>query len=176
MKTTPKCIIKNSVVVSLLCILSAPSFALDKDEGRNPLGCKDVGYTFELKTLHLLPLEAGATQSMYFIYNKRDEKVTLFQMLNTEESSRSMYLNHAITAKQWSVLSTTEKKMKYICTIPDNKSPYGQIVDCADSLQVCEYTNVKFGLNNRGNYWLVNSNTKNGALREVVRYGIIPAI
>lgn len=175
MKTPANLIVRNSVFVSLLLIASGHLAAAEKEDNRNPAGCRDVGYSFELKTLHLMPTEAGATQSMYFFYNKLNQKVTLFQM-RSEDSSRSMYLNHAINAGQWSVLSTSETKMKYICTIADNKSPYGTIVDCADSLQVCEYTNVKYGLNNRGNYWLVNSNTRGGALREVVRYGIIPAI
>ena len=33
---------------------------------------------------------------------------------------------------------------------------------------------VKYGLNNKGNYWLVGSNTSGGAVNEVLHYGIIP--
>jgi hypothetical protein len=168
------------VVLSLLFIASGNIAATtapieEKDNNKNPLGCRNVGYQFDMKTVHLLPTEFGHKQSMYFLFNKLGQKVTLYQMRD-EDSSRSMYLNHVINAGQWAVLSTSEPKVKYICTVPDNKLPHGQIVDCGESLKVCEYTNVKFGMNNRGNYWLVNSNTRGGALQEVLRYGIIPAI
>lgn len=161
--------------LSLLMTACGTLFAEEKEDDRFPLGCRDTGYQFELKTVHLMPHTTASRQSMYFLFNSRSDKVNLFQMRD-DESSRSMFLNHVINPRQWAVLSTSEKKVKYICTVPEKNSRYGKIVDCGDSLKVCEFTNVKYGLNNRGNYWLVNSNTKNGALREVVRYGIIPAI
>ncbi|MFC3909179.1 endopeptidase IV [Legionella dresdenensis] len=164
-----------SLSILLCAFTAANAFAAEKEDDRNPIGCRDVGYQFDLKTLQLLPHNAGAGQSMYFIYNSSPQTVTLYQMRG-EDSSRSMYLNHAIGGKQWAVLSTSERKMKYICATPDSKSRYGKITDCSEMLRVCEYINVKYGLNNRGNYWLVNSNTKNGAIREVVHYGIIPGV
>ncbi|MDP1602348.1 MAG: endopeptidase IV [Legionella sp.] len=174
MKNIANSPVKKALLLSLLLTGSGNLYA-EKEDNRNPLGCNDVGYEFVMDTLHLVPGKAGPSQSLYFLFNTLREKVTLYQMRD-EDSSHSMYLNHAINPEQWAVLSTTERKVKYICTVPDGKSQYGKIVDCATSLRICEYTNVKYGMNNRGNYWLVNSNTRNGAIREVVRYGIIPAI
>ncbi len=169
----------KKMVFPILLLLANSPFAGAKsaadDNSRNPQGCRNVGYEFDLQTLRLLPHNAGNGQSLYFIYNNSAQNVTLYQMRD-QESSHSMYFNHQINANYWAVLSTSEKKMKYICTMPDGRSQYGKIVNCADTLRVCEYTNVKFGMNNRGNYWLVNSTTKNGAINEVVRYGIIPAV
>ncbi len=164
-----------SSVSLLLLLLATPSMgeAMVEKEDKSPLGCRDVGYQFELKTLKLLPKEAGSRQSLYFIFNTRPKNVNLYQMLK-DDSTRSMYLNHVITARQWAVLSTSEKELKYICTIDDPKMTYGKIVDCAESLKVCEYARVKYGMNNTGNYWLVNSNTSGGAVNEVLHYGIIP--
>lgn len=143
------------------------------DEQKPPLGCRDVGYSFHLKVLQFLSANAGERNSLYFIRNKKNEVVHLYQMRG-EDSARSTYLNHSIRPNQWAVLSTCEKQLNYICTVNDKKSAYGRVVDCADALQVCEYARVKFGLNNRGNHWIVEGNTRNGAVREVVRYGIIP--
>ncbi len=148
-------------------------YAAEKRDDKSPLGCRDVGYKFELKTLDLLPEEAGERQSLYFIFNALPQSVNLYQMLK-DDSTRSMYLNHVIRARQWAVLSTSEKELKYICTVDDAKLSYGKIVDCAESLKVCEYARVKYGMNNKGNYWLVNSNTSGGAVNEVLHYGIIP--
>lgn len=179
-----KTIIKIAFLATALLLLSAqPALAAVKDKAvkekkedkdqRNPLGCRDMGYQFELKSLHLLPKVVGDIQSLYFIFNSLDQPVNLYQMRN-DESSRSLYLNHAIRPKQWAVLSTSESEVKFICTIADKKQRYGQVVDCAQSVRVCEYINVKYGLNNRGNFWVVSSNTRDAAVKDVLRYGIIP--
>ncbi|MDI9819098.1 MULTISPECIES: endopeptidase IV [unclassified Legionella] len=177
MKTLIKTPLKSILLLSLLsmgiCAFAAKE-PKEVEDSRNPLGCRDIGYKFELKILRLFPEESGARQSMYFLFNTLNQKVNLYQMRDGE-SSRSMFLNHAINPRQWAVFATSEKQVKFICTVPDGKQSYGKIVDCSDSLRVCEYTNVRFGLNNRGNYWIVHSNTRNGAIREVVQYGIIPA-
>lgn len=171
---------KRSMLLGL-CLLAIHSLGFsakpskDEDDSKNPLGCRNVGYQFDLHTLKLLPGEAGAPQAMYFIYNKTNRDINLYQMLD-DSNTRNLYLNHAIHSRQWAVLSTSEKNLKYICTVPDSSSRYGKVVDCAEGIKVCEFTNVKYGLNNRGNYWLVSSTTKNSALRAVIYYGIIPAI
>jgi hypothetical protein len=145
----------------------------EKPASKPPLGCRDVGYQFELKILKLLPADVGDRQSLYFLFNALSKPLTLYQM-RKEDSTRSLYLNHVIRPQQWAVLSTSEKDLKYICTVDDAKSSYGKVVDCSESLKVCEYARVKYGMNNRGNYWLVNSNTSGGAVNEVIHYGIIP--
>ncbi len=160
-------------VLVLACCALPLLVSAAKTEDTLPLGCKNVGYQFDLKVLKLLPEEAGERQSLYFIFNALPQSVHLYQMLK-EDSSRSLSLNHVIRARQWAVLSTSEKELKYICTVDKAKETYGTIVDCADSLKVCEYARVKYGMNNAGNYWVVSSNTSGGAVREVTNYGIIP--
>ena len=177
MKTITKFVlVVVSVVISIICnpaIVWAEGVDKDNDN-RNPLGCRDVGYQFELKTLHLLPQEAGVQQSMYFIFNQLNESVNLYQM--READGRTLYLNHSINQKQWGVFSTGEKELKFICTVNDPKFHFGRVVDCAESIRVCEFTNVKYGMNNRGNFWLVNSYSRNAAILAVLHYGIIPAL
>ena len=164
------------VVISIVIGINlgwAASVEKDNDN-RNPVGCRDVGYQFELETLHLLPQEAGPQQSMYFIFNKLNQSVNLYQMRDTD--GRTLYLNHSINQHQWGVFSTGEKELKFICTVNDPKFHFGRIVDCAESLRVCEFTHVIYGMNNRGNYWLVNSYGRNAAVNAVIHYGIIPAL
>lgn len=151
---------------------SSHALAQEKEDSR-PLGCKDQGYAFNLKVLNLVPQTPGDHQSLYFIFNSSTKPVNLYQM-RSEDSTRTMYLNHTIRPRQWAALSTGEPKVRYICTMADSKSNYGRIVDCGDTLKVCEYARVKYGMNNRGNYWIVQGNTRNGAVREVTNYGIIP--
>jgi hypothetical protein len=140
---------------------------------KSPLGCRDVGYKFYLNTLKIMPEDVGDRQSLYFVYNKLNTNINLWQMLKSN-STRSAYLNRNIIANNWAVLATGEKEVHYICTVSDNKSKFGKIVDCSKSVKVCEYARVKFGLNNKGNFWLVKSASRGHAVGEVVRYGIIP--
>ncbi len=165
------CRVLALMFISLL--VSQVTCAKDRPEDKPPLGCRDVGYRFDLSILNLLPAEAGEKQSLYFIFNALPQSVNLYQMLK-DESTRSMYLNHVIRPREWAVLSTSEKELKYICTVDDPKLSYGKIVNCSQSIKVCEYARVKYGMNNKGNYWLVSSNTSGGAVNEVLHYGIIP--
>ena len=169
-----KLLIIQAVMVSALLLgLSQPLYAAKKDpDSRSPLGCKDVGYGFDLNVLQILPKSEGDEQSLYFIFNRANHSINLYQMRKSE-SSQSVYLNHVIRPGRWAVLSSTES-MNYICTKHDGKSSHGEVIDCAQSLKVCEYARVKYGMNNRGNYWLVHSNSRGGAVRAVIHYGIIP--
>ena len=147
--------------------------AVKNSEDKSPLGCKDLGYKFELKVLRLLPATTADRQSLYFIYNSQSKPINLYQMRH-EESTRSVYLNHVIRPGQWAVLSTSEPGMTYICAMDDGKSSFGRVVDCEESLKVCEYARVKYGMNNRGNFWVVDSTSRGAAVNDVLRYGIIP--
>lgn len=144
-----------------------------KSKIKSPLGCKDVGYQFQLNVVNILPEGAGDRQSLYFFYNKLNSSINLNQILNNS-STRSTYLNQVILPNSWAVLATGEEEVKYICTVNSPNSKYGKVVDCSQSLKICEYARVKFGLNNRGNYWLVKSAARGRAVGDVVRYGIIP--
>ena len=161
------------------CVFSetddADSDALESkvDESKNPTGCMDTGHHYILKTVLLKPGEAGAQQSLFFFYNKLNQPLNLFQTRG-EDSSRSLFLNHTIQPHQWAVLAASEKSFRFICATPSAKKRYGQVVSCADSVKICEFTSVRYGMNNRGNFWMVGNSSRNGALSGVVHYGVIP--
>jgi hypothetical protein len=174
---------KRLMLGALLVSVFANSYALKKQTDKDveskdekfPIGCRSVGYEESLKVLSLFPGKEGALQSMYFFYNKLPQTVSLYQMRDKDSEYSTRY-NHSIRGRSWAVLAVGEPHVKFICSLGDGKKEYGQILDCADTIRVCEYVNVKFGLNNKGNYWIVESNTRNGAVNEVVHYGIIPGV
>ena len=179
----------NSLLLILFCgLLCSPLQAakskssknetvaeVDAKENRFPIGCKPVGFDQSLKVLSLFPGQEGALQSMYFFFNKVPQTISLYQMRDKDSEYSTRY-NHSIKGKSWAVLAVGEPNVKFICSMGDGKKEYGQIVDCAETVNVCEYVNVKFGLNNKGNFWIVDSNSRNGAVSEVVHYGIIPGV
>ena len=156
-------------------VSKSPEKLKQKDESRFPIGCTPVGFKQNLKVLTLYPGKEGALQSMYFFYNLLPETISLYQMRD-KDSEYSLRFNHTVKGSSWAVLATGEHKVKFICAMGDGKKDYGKIVDCTDTIKVCEYVHVKFGLNNKGNFWIVDSNSRNGAVSEVVHYGIIPGV
>lgn len=163
------------IALAILLVTGSVAHALvfKNDESKSPLGCKDLGYQYKLNLLKIKPHIEGDRQSLYFIFNKLNQPVKLYQMLKGD-SSRSMPLNHVINGQQWSVLATSEKELNYICAVDATATKRGTVVDCSNSVKVCEYARVKFGLNNRGNYWFLNSTSRNSAVNDALHYGIIP--
>lgn len=155
-----------------LMLLSAGVLAAPDDSSRSPLGCRDQGYEFKFNALSIMPTIEGDRQSLYFVFNRSNKPVQMHQMLDDNDPD-GVYLNHVINAQQWSVLATNERELKFICAVDATTSSLGNVVDCSETIKVCEFARVKFGLNNRGNYWFLNSNTRNGALSDVTHYGII---
>jgi hypothetical protein len=153
----------------------AQMLALEKveDTSKNPLGCRDVGYAYDLDTLQILPHSVGDKQSLYFFYNNLSQPVKLYHMVG-DNTGHATFLNHTIRPKQWAALATGEPKVKYMCAIKAEGSNLGNMVSCKDSIKVCEFARTRFGLNNKGNFWIVQGNTRAGAVSEVVHYGIIP--
>ena len=161
------------LALALCSITAVVAKEIKEKEDKSPLGCRDVGYRFTLKTLDILPQEVGEQLSLYFMFNETSSPIHLYQMRNKDDTD-AMSLNHVIPPHTWAALSVDAKLVKYACVTDDKKTSFGKIVDCAESLKVCEFAHVKYGMNNRGNFWMVNGNTKGGAVREVLNYGVIP--
>lgn len=159
-------------LVMLLVLSASPVFSAMEAEDKNPLGCRELGYEYHLKTLNLVPPEPEGVPSLYFMFNRTSKPILLSQM-RTKEDTDEMSINHIIPPRQWAVLAMDHQFVKYACSAIDGKTPYGQVVDCAEVVKVCDFARVKYGLNNRGNFWMVSGNSKNGALRDVTYYGVI---
>lgn len=136
-------------------------------------GCYIEGYHFKHRVLHLEPKSKGHAASIYFMHNlSMNTSVNLYQM-KTGNESYIMNLNNKINPNQWGVFATDKTLDRFICTIPSSKYTYGEVVDCKKVLDVCEFTNAKFGTNNRGNYWVIRSSHKSGAKWGSIRQGTL---
>ena len=68
-----KCLLRTCANVILLGLMTTwvEASAVKNSEDKFPLGCKDLGYQFELKVLRLLPATTADRQSLYFMYNRQ---------------------------------------------------------------------------------------------------------
>jgi len=154
------------MIVVLLC-LAWQVYA--DDESKQPYACKNVGYRFFMNALELQPRSEGDKESLYFFYNQSDEPLALHHLLGQKAYTQT-YLNHQLAPKQWAALILGEKKVRFLCTQGEDR----HIVSCPAHLTVCEFAKTRFGINNRGHFWLVNAASKEQAIRQVERYGIVP--
>jgi hypothetical protein len=144
-----------------------------EDESTKPLGCKSVGYRYQLSTLELQPRAEGDKESLYFFYNKSAEPIKLYHLLGTSAYIKT-FLNHTLEPQMWAGLITGEEPVKFLCARHADDQSLGEIVNCQKLLTVCEFPKTRFGINNRGNFWLVKSAAREAAVRQIERYGIVP--
>lgn len=157
------------VITVTIILLQSAVYA---KEALFPNGCRSVGYSFKHYTLILKPNLKGHSQSLYFIHNKTSQPLTFYQM-RTGNEAYIMHLNNKIQPWQWGVFATDEKQVRFICATPSTTSDYGQIVNCENVVELCEYPNVKFSINNHGNYWAVPSDEKIKARNNVIKQGVL---
>lgn len=150
---------------------AAPTTA--EAQTRNPLGCLDKGYQYDLNVLTLNPPYKEDHQFLYFFFNKKPVPIKLYQMIN-HESTRFVALDQVIRPNEWAALASSQEKLQFICSLHESSTSYGPVVSCADHIKVCEYARAKFGMNNRGNFWVAPSGSRGGAVAQVLHYGIIP--
>ena len=164
-------ILKKLCLLSLTVALASNAYARLKPL-ELPRGCHDDGYDYHHKALTLLPAKAGNNDSVYFVYNRSDSTINLYQLKAANEHM-GLNINNKIRPYSWGVYSSDESLVRFACTKPSALYDHGKLVDCKSALKVCEYIHVKYGLNNRGNYWMSRSSSKNSALRRVNRIGVL---
>lgn len=157
--------------LTLLLFASAPAMA-QKATDELPKGCHNEGYTFNNFALTLMPSKVGNNDSVYFIYNNSSATISLYQLKSAKENM-GININNKIRPYDWGVYSSDEPLVRFACTIPSAEYEHGKLINCKGHLEVCEYTNAKYGVNNRGNYWMTRSSSRNDALRRVNQLGIL---
>jgi hypothetical protein len=163
------------ILISLIAIMISVTAVAKKSKVKRfeyPPGCNQEGYSLDYNVLFLHPHAAGNPASLYFVYNNSKKPVTLYQS-QRDDADYIINTNNVVLPKMWAVFATDEQKVKFICAHRNKKYKYGKLIDCSQVIKACEFTNVVFGLNNSGNYWVVTNNTKKGAIRQSVRHGIL---
>ncbi|OGO94060.1 MAG: hypothetical protein A3F41_04725 [Coxiella sp. RIFCSPHIGHO2_12_FULL_44_14] len=144
-----------------------------KEEKRQyPYDCTPEGFQFSNFTVQLHPVAKYHPQTIYFFHNISDKTIHILQT-NMGNDPYIMNMRTTMKPKMWSVLATDEKNVSLICTMPNEKLPHDQVINCKDLLEICEFTHTKFGDNHRGNYWVVENNTMMGAKSATRHHGVL---
>ena len=170
---TKRIIIYLTIIFS--CLFSHPLFAKNnqpKENIRFPIGCKPMGYKFDLYNVIFRPSNKMYSQTVYFILNKSNMIIHLLQVSNGNE----LYLVHIdgnIYPNKWSVLAASETEIKYICTQYNEYKDDHRVLNCQKVLDICEFPRARFGTNHRGTYWLTLNQSLISALKVARFHGVL---
>ena len=138
---------------------------------RFPNGCKPVGFEYQDGMLVLMPVsETDQIQTVYLIHNMSHDTVNFISKKMPNQVFAPKY-KHSIRPASWSSFSTNEHKIQFICK--QGGYSYGQQINCADVLEICQYPRAKFAPHNGGTYWIKKSESRRQAVRSVIRNGVL---
>lgn len=157
-------VLVTSLLINLSCI--TPS-ALAKEESRKfPMGCRQMGFEMVDGQLSLkVVMPDGLPQTLYLIHNKTSYDILL---KNATASKFLPTYEKMIPHGRWAAFARDVSQINFICNTPD-----GQFLDCKETLEVCNYNNVKFPDTNYGTYWITNTGSQHEAMRGSINKGIL---
>lgn len=164
-------------IIFSLIFFSLTANALDQSTTQNkvvknkkaprkfPYGCREVGFTFENNHLLLSMIPEGQEQTLYLIHNRAPFDIAV--KADTTSKFIPTY-DKVLSAEQWLTFARDVKEVRFACF-----SQNGDALDCGETLEVCNYNNVKFPDTNLGTYWITNSGSQSEAIHGSIKKGIL---
>lgn len=135
-----------------------------------PHGCRPVGSKFSGNLLVLDNMAEEHPQTLYLVHNINNGAVTLKRRPVNSQDLGPLYKN-TIRYDQWGGFATDKQLQYFACY--SGEGEYMHAIDCANAIEVCQYTRAKFGEGNMGTYWSVKSMSLYGAKREAIQQGLL---
>lgn len=159
------------LIAGLLLGYADFSYAKKGPPRKFPHGCRELGYEFKGPLLVLKPVSEETSQTLYLLHNSSHNKLVL-ELVHLPEQPFIPNFANEVHGDQWAALAMDRQIMQFRC----QKMLGGgrtQSVSCENTVEACQYTRAKFASNNRGNYWVENSNSKIGVVRTAITKGIL---
>lgn len=171
---------KHSIIICFTIIFSCLIFnaaSANKKQPekkiRFPVGCKQMGYKFDLYNVIFEPSTKKYSQTIYFIRNKSLNMVIHLLQANDGSEPYIIHIDGNIYPNKWSVLAVSEHKIKYICTSYNKRYDDYRVLNCQDVLDICEFPRARFGTNHRGTYWLTLNQSRRSATNIARFHGVL---
>lgn len=156
-----------ALILGFLCCF--PVFA--KDNVKLPVGCKKVGYKFDLFNVIFKPSFEKRSQAIYFIHNISGRQIYLHEA-GADDGPYIMHLNGTIDTAHWSVFALSKKTMKFNCAYFDRSKKMHEVTSCKNALAICQFPRAKFGPNQHGTYWVLYNATRKEAMGITKEHGV----
>src|SRR3990167_9658809 len=127
-----------------------------------PHGCRDLGYSFQNLMLLLKPVsDEENLQTIYFIHNKALDPIHIMSNRNPKDYTSPAYEN-VIDTDQWAAFAMNRSALALQCRVSDAN---GELMNCKEVLELCQYNRAKFGTSTYGTYWVVQSANQEAAIK-----------
>ena len=162
-------VITTFTVFLLGLTVSHDALAAKRKPRRFPNGCRQLGFQFEGRLLTLVPAreELPNPQTLYFLHNTSGRSIHIKAEKSTDQPFTPSYENY-IGVNRWAAFAMDLKTVAFTCN-----TGRGEVINCGDTLELCQYNNVKFSDSNGGNYWVVKSLPRYGAIHKAINIGIL---
>lgn len=163
------------LAITLICLVFNTGLAskkYSKKSLRYPVGCKQMGYKFDLYNVIFTPSTIRYPQTIYFIHNVSNKTVYMLQN-NEGPKPYVLHINGKISPNKWSVLAVSEPKLKYLCVNYNEQKNDLTVINCQKIIEICEFPRSRFGTNHRGTYWLVFNKSRKGSVNTARYHGVL---
>lgn len=157
---------------SLVLLISSLAFPLSSLARKRlfPHGCRQKGFEFQDGLLLLNSEQADNTQTFFLIHNKTEYKVELKVDKSPNDKFTPSHQN-TIRPYQWGAFAMSDPSVNFACYLSSSYHGHYRI-DCANSVELCQYNNVKFASHNGGTFWVVSSKSLQSTIRHAIKIGI----
>ncbi len=159
----------SSVLTTTLLLLLLPpmSHAVPKGDGPFPKGCRAQGYEFSNNHIILSPTnEAETKQSLYLIYNRSNQSLTL-RAHEKQYELLGMDWKMSLEPHTWSSFAINKEHLEFTCEAGE------QSTDCEMAISLCEYNRAVFGDAIYGSYWVVTNKPLSIIVERSIKNGIL---
>ncbi len=176
----------------LACSLLVFTFAANMHAQSAPLqfprGCKPVGFQFKNGFLVLTPVSPQEGQSsetapqtelesspkipqgLYFLHNISQQRIQLKGYKLPDQIFSADHFN-VIEPMQWGTFAVDDSMAVLRCDIGSTHE--STRINCAETIEICQYPRAKFADHNKGTYWVSQSTTLHDAVQASDSNGIL---
>lgn len=133
-----------------------------------PRGCEVTGYGFSQP---FLVLNEKGQQAFYLLQNRTSYTIELEHYETHKEVFMSPSLATQVAANHWAAFASDVDNFYFKCYRKINNETR-TLIDCRDTLEVCQYPRAKFALSNMGNYWVSTDKPLSQVITDASRKGI----
>lgn len=174
--------------LTLLLFASVSNVQIQAAPLQFPRGCKPVGFQFKNGFLVLTPVSpqegqspdtvaqtelepsSKKPQSLYFLHNISQQRIQIKGYKLPDQTFSADHFN-VIEPMQWGTFAVDDSMAVLRCDIGSTHE--STRINCAETIEVCQYPRAKFAEHNKGTYWVSQSTTLQDAIQASDSNGIL---
>jgi len=154
---------KLKFVFALSMALFLPTAAL----ADFPRGCESSGFGFDDPYV----IFNDTDQQTFFLIKNHSDLPIQIERVETEDTFMSPKLQSKLNPSRWSAFAADISNVHFQCFIRTSGTP--TLINCRETLTICQYPRAKFALSNKGSYWVSTNKQRKTVIHDASKKGIL---